>query len=70
MNVEWDGAACTVAASGDGVNATVPVDSKMIFLNGNTIPVDVSAESKNSRMMMSIANLGTALAPERDGHTI
>ncbi len=70
LQVEWDAATRTVSVTGEGVNAVVPVDGKVIILNGKPIPVDASAEIKNSRTMMSIANLGTALGLERDKNII
>ncbi len=70
LKVEWSDATRTVSVTGEGVNATVPVDGKVIVVNGKTITVDASAEIKNGRTMMSIANLGTALGLERDKNII
>ncbi len=70
LKVEWSDATRTVSVTGEGVNATVPVDGKVIIVNGKTITVDASAEIKNGRTMMSIANLGTALGLERDKNII
>ncbi len=70
LQVEWDAATRTVTVTGEGVNAAIPVDSKVIIMNGKTITVDASAEIKNGCTMMSIANLGTALGLERDKNII
>ncbi len=70
LNVKWDDASRVVIVSGNGVNATVPVDRKVIIVDGKTLNVDAAAEIKNGRTMMSIANLGTALGLERDKNII
>ncbi len=70
LNVEWSDATRTVTVTGDGVNASVPIFADAITVNGKAIPVDVSAEIRDGRTMVSIANLGTALGLERDKNII